>query len=64
MNQKDRLSGRQREIIRLISRGKTDKEIAADLGIAKTTVRHHVTLLMARLNARSRSQAVMRFFCS
>ncbi len=57
------LSPRQREIIRLIANGEPDKVIAERLGISQHTVTSHVTLLLSRLNAKSRSHAVYLFFC-
>lgn len=60
---KPRLSIRQREILRLIAHGEPDKEIASRLAISENTVSSHITLLMARLKARSRANAVFIFFC-
>jgi DNA-binding CsgD family transcriptional regulator len=55
------LSPRQAEILRLISRGKTDKEIAAELQLSIATVKTHLRAAFARLRVRSRAQAVFRF---
>jgi len=52
------LSPRQREILRLVAAGRTSKEIAADLGIAESTVNWHLTNAFARLGASSRAEAV------
>jgi DNA-binding CsgD family transcriptional regulator len=56
-----RLSPRQAEILRLISRGKTDKEIAVDLTISRGTVKTHLRIIFSKLRARSRAQAVFRW---
>lgn len=52
-----RLSPRQEQVVRLIARGRTDKEISSALGIAHGTVRLHVRLALARLNATNRAHA-------
>ena len=55
------LSPRQEAIIRLICRGKTDKQIAGELGLSVATVRGYVRILFARLGASSRAQAAFRW---
>ena len=64
MSENAKLSPRQAEILRLISRGKTDKEIAADLIITRGTVRTHLRVIFSRLRVRSRAQAVFRYLGS
>ena len=54
------LSDREREVVRLVARGETGKEIAAELGIAHETVRTHVRNAMTKLNARSRAHLVAK----
>lgn len=54
-------SKRQSEILKLVSEGKTDKEIASDLGIAEETVGSHLRVVFSRLRVRSRIQAVLRW---
>jgi DNA-binding NarL/FixJ family response regulator len=56
-----KLSPRQAQIVRLISRGKTDKEIAADLKVSVATVKTHLRVVFVRLRVRTRAQAVFRF---
>jgi DNA-binding NarL/FixJ family response regulator len=46
----DQLTPRQRQILRLIAEGKTNKEIAQVLNVSIKTVDTHRTLLMQRLN--------------
>lgn len=52
------LTHRQQEIIQLIARGATDKEIAAVLGIAQATAQKHVTNILQRLQVPNRAAAV------
>ena len=54
------LTPREREVLTLMCRGRSNREIAAELGIAYTTVRSHVQRLIDKLGARSRLEAVAR----
>lgn len=56
----EQLSPRERDVLRLMVRGFDNRQIAAELGIAYTTVRSHTQSLMEKLGARSRLQAVAR----
>lgn len=53
------LSSREREVLDLIVRGKSNKEIANDLGITESTVKCHVSVILMRLNVSDRTQAVV-----
>lgn len=53
------LSPREREILDLIARGDSNKEIARELGIAETTVKIHVQHLLRKLELESRVQAAV-----
>ena len=53
------LSPREREIVRLIARGASNKEIGRELGIAETTVKIHVQHLLRKLGLNSRVQAAV-----
>jgi two-component system nitrate/nitrite response regulator NarL len=53
------LSPREREIVRLIARGASNKEIGRELGIAETTVKIHVQHLLRKLGLSSRVQAAV-----
>lgn len=53
------LSPREREIVRLIARGASNKEIARELGIAETTVKIHVQHVLRKLDLSSRVQAAV-----
>lgn len=53
-----RLSAREREIVQLLAEGRTNKEIAAFLGIAFKTVDAHRTNVMRRLSMHSTAELV------
>lgn len=53
------LSIREREVLNLIARGRSNKEIAFDLGITESTVKCHVSEILMRLNVNDRTQAVV-----
>jgi len=53
------LSIREREVLELIVRGRSNKEIASDLGITESTVKCHVSVILMRLNVSDRTQAVV-----
>jgi DNA-binding CsgD family transcriptional regulator len=50
------LTRRQREVARLLMRGASNKEIAAELGCAERTVELHVTALMRKTGTANRTQ--------
>jgi len=50
------LTDRQRQILRLIAQGKSNKEIARSLDILEGTVKAHLRFLMKHLNAKNRTQ--------
>jgi DNA-binding NarL/FixJ family response regulator len=52
------LTDRQREVLRVLLRGKSDKQIARDLDIAVTTVKTHAQALYRELGVSSRAEAV------
>lgn len=49
----DHLTGREREVLLGVARGKTNKEIATDLGISHRTVETHRESLMKKLQIRT-----------
>ena len=53
-----KLTRRQRQILALVARGASDKEIGGVLGISTATAQKHVTNLLRRLGAPNRAAAV------
>jgi DNA-binding NarL/FixJ family response regulator len=51
------LSPRERDVLRLIVDGRTDREVAAELSLAYRTVTTYVTSLLAKLDLPSRAAA-------
>jgi DNA-binding NarL/FixJ family response regulator len=55
----ERLTDREREILRLVGAGKANKEIAAELVITERTARTHVSNILRKLGLASRTQAAL-----
>jgi DNA-binding NarL/FixJ family response regulator len=55
-----RLSPRQLEVLRELERGRTNKEIAQQLGISIATVKLHVQAILSATGARNRTEVVSR----
>ena len=53
------LTPRERDVLRLMALGFSNKEIARQLGVSENTVKTHVRHILAKLNARSRVEAAM-----
>jgi HD-GYP domain-containing protein (c-di-GMP phosphodiesterase class II) len=54
-----RLSAREIEVLRLIARGNTNKQIGATLFVSEKTVEHHVTHIYNKLDISSRAAATL-----
>ena len=54
----EHLTAREVEILRLMARGQRNKQVAAQLNISQHTVKYHVSSVMAKLGARTRTEAV------
>jgi DNA-binding NarL/FixJ family response regulator len=54
-----RLSEREREVLRLLAKGRTDREIAEALTISPRTAETHVAAILRKLEVRNRSEAAM-----
>jgi two-component system nitrate/nitrite response regulator NarL len=52
------ITPRQMEVLRCIVKGKPNKVIARELGIADDTVKRHVSAVLSRLGVRNRTEAV------
>lgn len=55
-----RLTVREQEILRLVAGGYSNKEVARALAISDGTVRNHLSDILARLDARDRTHAVVK----
>jgi DNA-binding NarL/FixJ family response regulator len=53
------LSAREREVLALLVRGRSNREIADELSIKEATVKSHVSVILMRLNVTDRTQAVI-----
>jgi DNA-binding NarL/FixJ family response regulator len=53
------LTERELEVLGLVGRGRSNKEIATDLGITERTARTHVSNILGKLNLQSRTQAAL-----
>lgn len=54
------LSDRELEVLRLVTIGATNKEIAERLFIAQGTVKNHITNILGKLGVRDRTQAALK----
>jgi len=59
VEEKEKLSPREREIVALLARGASNKEIANTLNVAESTVKIHVQNIFKKLNLSSRVQVAV-----
>jgi DNA-binding NarL/FixJ family response regulator len=52
------LSARERQVLRLVARGRSNKQIAGELVITERTVKFHMTSIFNKLGADNRAQAI------
>jgi DNA-binding NarL/FixJ family response regulator len=60
LGQPDPLTDRETEILRLMSGGYSNKEIANSLRVAEGTVKNHVSNILSKLGVRDRTRAVLK----
>jgi DNA-binding NarL/FixJ family response regulator len=54
------ITGRELEVLELLAAGQSNKEIARRLDVSPNTVKTHVTKLFGKLQARRRTEAILR----
>jgi len=57
---REELTARERSIVEFIAKGRSNKEIARELGVAPETIKTHMKRIFQKLSAESRAQAVVR----
>lgn len=57
----DRLTARERDILRLLADGLSDRDIATALTISSRTVESHVSSILRKLEVRNRAEAARRY---
>jgi DNA-binding NarL/FixJ family response regulator len=57
---RDALTARELEVLRLVTDGRRNKEIAAELGISENTAKYHLRNILEKLHAESRTEVAAR----
>jgi len=60
-NEIEKLTGREHEILALVSKGRLDKQIAGELGISIPTVRTHLRHIYEKLHVQCRTEATLKY---
>lgn len=55
----DDLTKREEDILRLVAKGLSNKEVARDLDLQEKTIKHYMTTIMSKLHARNRVEAAL-----
>ena len=53
------VTGRQRDVLALLMKGRSNKQICRELNLAEPTVKNHVTAILRALHVSSRTEAVL-----
>jgi DNA-binding NarL/FixJ family response regulator len=53
------MTQREEETLRLVAKGKSNKEVAIELGLQEKTVKHHMTRILSKLQVRNRTEAAV-----
>jgi two-component system nitrate/nitrite response regulator NarL len=59
-NRKVKLNVREKQIVEYLRQARTNREIALSMSISEKTVKHYMTILMQKLNARNRVEVVVQ----
>ena len=59
-SQRESLTAREKEVLRLMAEGVSSRDIASKLGISYATVRTHIRSLDAKLGVHSKVQAIVK----
>ena len=54
------MTARELDVLRLVTAGRRNKEIAAELGITENTVKYHLRNILEKLHAESRTEVATR----
>jgi PAS domain S-box-containing protein len=60
LQSQEHLSDRERQILRLLAAGRSNREIGTELGRATGTVKNHVARILSKLDVADRTQAAVR----
>ncbi len=63
-SQTDKLSPREMEILALVAKGRSNKEVSSELKISEGTVRIHLAHIYEKLHVRCRTEAAAKYFQS
>lgn len=53
------LTPREEQILTLVSNGKSNKEVAREIGLQEKTIKHHMTSILQKLQVRNRTEAAL-----
>lgn len=57
--ERNELTARERDILALVAGGRSDRQIAAALGLSHGTVSNYIVVILRRLSAANRTEAVV-----